>query len=777
MRHNIAEGNARRRRVFWMGMINSNHERSRLGLPVPRSAAQMAGAALLAALLLAPGFLELRSGMPLHPHGFCYLWQPGLVALHVGSDTLIGLSYLVISATLAYLLYRGRRALPFSWVFLAFGTFIVACGATHLMEVWTLWHATYWLSGDVKLITAFASVATAVALPPLVPKVLGLLELQRTSETRRCELEAAHGELTRLYDAMRQARDVLQQELATHTQDITALAEEIARQKRDLQSVLAERQQAAGALRRSEAQLKAIIGSATDAIITIDQAQRITVFNSGAEEMFGCGAESAIGQPLERFIPARYRERHRAYIEAFGATGVTARAMGRQRELAALRADGSEFPMEAQISQITVGGEKLYTVILRDITERKRAEMQRERLLASEQAARLDAEAASRAKDAFLATVSHELRTPLSPILAWSHMLRHGQMEAGRAQQAVEAIERNAKSQAQLIEDLLDVSRIVAGKMHLNIQPVRLEHVISAAVEVVRPAAEAKSVELHCVLDSRPGTIAGDPDRLQQVVWNLLSNAIKFTPKGGHVQLVLRPVNSHVEIVVSDTGQGIGLEFLPHVFERFRQADSTSTRVHGGLGLGLAIVRHIIELHGGSVHVESAGEGRGSTFTVKLPVASATMRTLGDSPRRHPRIDPHVTQHTYPRLDQLRVLLVDDEADSNEVVRVLLTSCGAEVRTAASVAQAFEVLAAWKPDVVVSDIGMAEEDGYALIAKLRAGADGLKDLPVIALTAYASVDDRVRLLSAGFQMHVTKPVEPIELVTVVANVGRMVRKA
>ena len=290
--------------------------------------------------------------------------------------------------------------------------------------------------------------------------------------------------------------------------------------------------------------------------------------------------------------------------------------------------------MEARISQIEVGREKLYTVIIRDITLRKRAEAERDELLVRERAARAEAETANRAKDSFLAMISHELRTPLSPILAWSRMLRQGKVDEEKTRRALDVIERSARTQAQLIEDMLDVSRIISGKLRMQVRPVPIQPVIENAVETVRPAAEAKNVRLHVVLDTDVGPVLGDAERLQQVVWNLLSNAVKFTPKGGRVQVALERVNSHVEIAVADNGQGIRPETLPFIFERFRQGETGTTRTHGGLGLGLAIVKHILEAHGGTIHAESAGEGKGAVFTVKLPLAVA--RTADEPERRHP---------------------------------------------------------------------------------------------------------------------------------------------
>jgi PAS domain S-box-containing protein len=383
-----------------------------------------------------------------------------------------------------------------------------------------------------------------------------------------------------------------------------------------------------------------------------------------------------------------------------------------------------------------------------------------------------DAQEANRLKDEFLATVSHELRTPLTAVLGWAHMLRAGQLDDENASRALETIERNARSQAQLIDDLLDVSRIITGKLRLDIRPVDPTSFIDAAIDAVSPAAEAKGVRIQKVMDTGVSAVSGDPARLQQVVWNLLSNAIKFTPRGGRVKVLLERINSHIEITVSDTGAGISEKFLPFVFERFRQADGTTTRLHGGLGLGLAIVRHLVELHGGSVHVESLGEGQGATFTVKLPLI-----TVYERERRQDRVHP-AARDVLPapdcpeKLDGLKVLVVDDEADTRELLRAVLGRCGAEVTTAGSAEEALDLLKQSRPDVLVSDIGMPGEDGYELIKKVRAlsSEDGGK-IPAIALTAYARAEDRLQVLRAGYQMHVAKPVELTELVAIVATLA------
>ena len=383
------------------------------------------------------------------------------------------------------------------------------------------------------------------------------------------------------------------------------------------------------------------------------------------------------------------------------------------------------------------------------------------------------AQEANRLKDEFLATVSHELRTPLTAIMGWSYLLRTGQIDEGSAAAALETIERNARSQAQIIDDLLDVSRIITGKLRLDVREIDPASFIESAIEAVRPAAEAKEVRLQKVMDTGVISIAGDPARLQQVVWNLLSNAIKFTPKGGRVQIRLERVNSHIEIVVTDTGSGIKADFLPHVFERFRQADQATTRQHGGLGLGLAIVRHLIELHGGTVQAESAGEGLGATFTVRLPLVPVYQKQNIEE-RVHPAAREMIASFSCPeRLDGLKVLVVDDEADTRELLKIGISQCGAEVTTAASASEAFEIINKDRPEILISDIGMPDEDGYELIRKVRAlPAERGGDIPAIALTAYARTEDRMRVLRAGYQMHVPKPVEFAELIAIITSLIR-----
>jgi len=401
------------------------------------------------------------------------------------------------------------------------------------------------------------------------------------------------------------------------------------------------------------------------------------------------------------------------------------------------------------------------------------AEEGRTRITADLNAAR----AANQLKDQFLATVSHELRNPLAPILTWTQLLRSGTLEKHKVERGLEVIERNVLSLSELIDDLVDVSRVVSGKFRLDVRPIELVSVIRAAAESQRPAIDAKHIRLKLVLDERTGVVSGDSERLQQVMANLLSNAIKFTPKGGSVQVILRRANSHVEVVVADTGIGIDSKFLPHVFEPFQQEQDGSMRRHSGLGLGLSIVHHIIELHGGVVLAASPGTDQGATFTIQLPLLGI-MDPVETLRPRHPRVADGLSNVLLGRLDRIRVLLVDDEPNANEAVQILLESCGAEVRSAGSASQALQMLDHWKPDVLISDIAMPEEDGYVLIRRIRQRAvQESGDLPAAALTAYATTEDRVSILAAGFQMHLSKPAEPSELIAVVASLAARRRRS
>ena len=439
-----------------------------------------------------------------------------------------------------------------------------------------------------------------------------------------------------------------------------------------------------------------------------------------------------------------------------------------------VRKDGTVIWVEAHSSVILDEQDRPIGMrgVTLDVTGRKNLEHERAGLLERAEQARGEAVNANRLKDDFLATLSHELRTPLNAILGYGRMLRQGAVDADRQGRAFEIIERNAASLTQMVGDVLDVSRIVGGKIRLNVHTVDLPVVVEEAVATIQSAADAKGVRLQVVVDPAAGPVSGDPDRLQQIIWNLLSNAVRFTPKEGRVQLRLERVNSHVEIVVSDTGIGVPPEFLPHVFERFRQADSRFSREHGGLGLGLAITRDLVQLHGGTIQAYSEGEGRGATFRVQLPLMIVHPAADADQ-RENPAAERGQPAAPLKSLAGVRVLAVDDEGDALTLVRDVLEAAGATVVIADSADKALEALATEVPDVMITDLGMPKVDGFALLDAVRASNDPtVRVLPVAALTAYARSEDRTKALRAGFQIHLSKPIDPAELVAAVSTLAR-----
>ncbi len=480
------------------------------------------------------------------------------------------------------------------------------------------------------------------------------------------------------------------------------------------------------------------------AIFMIDPRGYIESWNMGAENIKGYKADEIIGKHFSVFYPEEDLQRDKPGYELKVAAEV-----GRfEDEGWRIRKDGSRFWANVVITALRdkEGTLRGFGKVTRDLADRKQAEEERLKL-AREQVARAEAEAANRAKDEFLATVSHELRTPLNAIVGWGRMIRNTKMDEKGLAHALDIIERNAKLQAQLIDDLLDVSRIISGKLRLTVMPVELPPVIEAALDVIRPAAEAKNIRLQVMLDSNAGLVSGDPDRLQQVIWNLLSNAVKFTQKGGRVQVTLEQLDSHVLITVSDTGKGIAAEFLPGVFDRFRQADSSITRLHGGLGLGLAIVRQLVDLHGGSVEAQSPGEGQGATFSLQLPVTIAHGSGRFAVNAEEANASSAAVQGGFgssPSLEGLSVLVVDDEPDARDLLTAILEERKAKVTTVASAAEAYETIEWLRPDVIISDIGMPGEDGYSLIrnVRLKEARDRQGWRPAIALTAHARVEDR-----------------------------------
>ena len=408
-----------------------------------------------------------------------------------------------------------------------------------------------------------------------------------------------------------------------------------------------------------------------------------------------------------------------------------------------------------------------------DITAAVEAEIERAELLERESQAREEAEEASRLKEEFLATVSHELRTPLNAVVGWSRLVRSGQLDKEGMMHALEVIERNASAQRQIIEDLLDVSRIVTGKLRINTQRVDLLLVIHAAIDAVRPAAEAKEIDLHTHFEAPDALVRADVERLQQVLWNLLANAVKFTPQRGTVDIFLRLHGSLAEIRIEDSGPGIPAEFLPRIFERFSQADGSSTRKHGGLGLGLAIVRHLVELHGGTALADSAGDNQGAKFTIRLPAMIANEHPLPEELKQPALVEVETRDRKPSSLQGLRVLVVDDEIDARTLLTMMLERCGAKVVAVGSSSEGLESIESWLPDVLIADIGMPVEDGYGMIKKIRRLPKKKGgQTPALALTAYARTEDRVRALSEGYQVHLAKPVDRYELAAVIASLGR-----
>ncbi|HTV79965.1 MAG TPA: PAS domain S-box protein [Steroidobacteraceae bacterium] len=531
-------------------------------------------------------------------------------------------------------------------------------------------------------------------------------------------------------------------------------------------------------LRRSEERFRLLVEGVREyAIFMLDANGRIATWNDGAQRIKGYTAEEIIGKHFSVFYPEDVRESgwpdHELHVAAergsFQDTGWR------------VRKDGTTFWANVTITALRDDTGRLmgFAKLTRDLTESKRVEaieranQHREEMLDAERSARMTAQRSTRVKDEFLATLSHELRTPLSAIRGWTQVLLKGHSTPEQQRRAIEVIDRNARAQVQLIDDLLDLSRIITGKIRLDLHQVSLLNIVEAAVDSARPAAETKGIKLKAILGSGNDIVNADGSRLQQVIWNLLTNAIKFTPKGGQVQVLLQRVNSHLELSVSDTGIGIPASFLPHVFERFSQRDSSTTRKFGGLGLGLAICKQLVELHGGAIRAASQGEGKGSTFYVELPVSIVQPDDQGIE-RVHPTAEPHRTEIvSLPRMDGVDIFVVDDEPDARELLRTVLEEQGARVTSFGSAQEALAVLKTTRPTVLICDVGMPHMDGYQFIRALRAEEPRNQRIPALALTAFARAEDRKRSLVAGYQAHLAKPFDVGELVLVIADlVGR-----
>jgi PAS domain S-box-containing protein len=562
------------------------------------------------------------------------------------------------------------------------------------------------------------------------------------------------------------AREVLQESLSTSHENIAELAGDIALRKRDLQDAL-------NRLRESEEWSRLIVEEVKDyAIFALDSKGKVISWNSGAERIKGYKAEEIIGQHFSIFFGNEEAKSGKPDKQL-----KVAMAEGKiEEEGLRLRKDGSLFWANVTITTLKndKGGVKGFSVIARDITEQKRIEEERAQLLIKEREARLLAEEASSAKDEFLATVSHELRTPLTAILGWTRMLNAGLLDQQNTARALETIERNAQLQSKIVEDILDVSRIITGKLRIEPSKQEIAPIIESAIEVIRPTAEAKNVQIEYTLGAIDGPVWGDPTRLQQIVWNLLSNAVKFTPNGGQVTIKLHQVKDRAEIIIKDTGEGITADFLPFVFDRFRQANSKITRIHGGLGLGLALVRHLVELHGGTIKAESEGINKGATFTVQLPimveidVEKSRKEKIAENSEAKRREEIEAV----PNLNRMRILIVEDDADTKDMLATILKEFGAEVESTNSVAEALESFSRWDFDMLISDIGLPDEDGYSLIEKIRNSGSNKSRIPAIALTAYARAEDKTKAISAGYQLHLAKPINLTELITAISTIAK-----
>jgi PAS domain S-box-containing protein len=530
-------------------------------------------------------------------------------------------------------------------------------------------------------------------------------------------------------------------------------------------------------LRTSEIRYRRLFESARDGILILDAATRkITDVNPFMVKLLGYSRGQFLGRELWEIGLLEDAKMSRLAFRELKQNGYI-----RYEDLPLETKDGKRREVEFVSNVYDEGGHQVIQCNIRDITARRQGEEEFKQLMVREKEARAEAEEANHVKDEFLATVSHELRTPLTAILGWSTMLRNDTLDEAASARALEIIDRNAKTQAQLIEDLLDLSRIINGKFQLQVRPVGLEEIVNATIECLRPAADVKAVQIQAQLDPDIGLVSGDPIRLQQVVANLLANAIKFTPEGGRVKVKLERVNSDALINVTDTGAGISADFLPYVFDRFRQADSASTRKYGGLGLGLTIVRKIVEMHGGVVLAESCGEGQGASFTVKIPllVVPHIEKSQENKSKRTSQVHEKKAAFDYPHeINGLRILLVDDDTSTLEMLTAVLNHGGAQVRNCTSAAQALELLQEWKADILLSDIAMPDKNGYWLIAQVR----GLEKehgggIPAVALTAYARAEDRTRVLMAGFDMFVPKPVYLPELLSTLASLVNTVSRS
>jgi PAS domain S-box-containing protein len=797
------------------------------------------------------------------PHQHCYQFIPELVWLHLSSDTLIGLSYVSISLTLAYLVYRARRDIPFHWVFLAFGLFIIACGATHFMEVWTTYRATYWLSGYVKLVTAVASVATALVLPPLVPRTLAMVRSAKLIEeryrsladampgivwtadangsldyynsrwfeytgltpeqslgwgwqpvlhpddTERClrrwatcvqtgekyEIEYrfkrasdgsyrwhlgralpmrdAAGKVVRWFGTSTDIHDqktIAQEnvELLRREQEARHAAETANSRLQAVQNIseaALSHLSISGLMDEMLTRIREILHVDTVAILLVEEEgdELVAWAAKGLEEEVELGVRVPLGKGFAGRIFAEQRPIHIDDIDRADVLNPLLREKGLKSLL------GVPLVVEGRATGVIHIGSlqpRLFTEedtrLLQLIADRIALAIDHARLYEVEKRARAEAEESNRLKDEFLTTLSHELRTPLTPIIGWVHMMRNSSLGPRETERGLTIIDKNSHALTRLINDLLDMSAIRSGKMHIEQAPVPVAAAVEEAVETVRAEAMRKGIGIELLPFQRGESVmvSGDRTRLVQVFWNLLYNAVKFSEKERSVRVRCEADAREVHVHVEDEGIGISLDFLPFIFERFRQADGSKTRAYGGLGLGLALVRSFVEAHGGRVEASSAGAGLGSRFTVHLPrmrPASLTVAPLGPQAAA-----PGASAPAAGEAQPTRVLIIEDALDTLNMLRLVFETRGYRVTLCQTPTEALRVAASMWFDMVISDIGMPEIDGYELLRRLRQ-MPHLRNTPAVALTGYASRADADAARAAGFDAHVAKPVDPDEL--------------
>jgi len=661
-------------------------------------------------------WLERIFGHGFMPHGHCYLWSPGMVWTQVSANFLIGVAYAAIASTLAVLVRRIRN-IPFAWVYLAFGTFILSCGLTHFFDIVTVWHPIYWADAGVRVLTATASVATAVLILPQVPKAVALANAARLSNERGQQLELAHTELKTAHERLSERERAAQRRAST-----------------------------------SEERVRALVETMPQLAWIAEPSGETTFRNKRWQEYTGLTLEDARDEGWQAVhdpsTVAQVKDHWDEALKSKKPYEVEARFR---------RADGEYrwFLVRATALLDETGKALAWMGTCTDIHDQR---------LIHDETLRT-----AKMKDEFLATISHELRTPLNAILGWSRLLREGTLSKEKSDRALESLERNALTQTRLVDDLLDVSRIISGKMRLEPGLTNPVEAVKAAVEAVRPAALAKGVELTFSAGSTPGQVMADPDRIQQIVWNLVGNAVKFTPRRGRVTVSVDHADSEIEISVADTGIGIKRDFLSHLFQRFSQEDGSIRRSRGGLGLGLAISKHLTELHGGELTAESRGDGQGAKFVVRLPLAETGPKPPPDA---LPAGEWRRLASERPELHGLRLLLIEDDIDSREVVAAILGDTGVQVTTANNAEHALDLLTHTPIDVILSDVGLPGRDGYDFIRAIRE-IPALKAIPAAALTAYAHAEDRQRALEAGFQMHLRKPFDQSELFKVIADLAKI----